>query len=218
MARSVEEALLAAAGTPLRLSPEHRVIIGLVGEGSRVLDLGCGEGDLLRALQVVKGVRAEGIELSEPCIRACVAKGLLNVHQGDLDEGLADYPDQSVDYVILTNTMQALRQPAFLLGEMARVGRRCIVGFPNFAHWQLRWQLAVRGRMPVTARLPYAWHESPNIHLTTLADFRDLCRSSRLRILEELPLRTVGDRCRRVRFLPNLRADEAVFVLERDLR
>jgi len=215
MARALQGAFLASGEQTIHLSPEHRVIMGLVAEGSRVLDLGCGEGDLLQALQVIKGVRAEGIELSEACVQACVAAGLRNVHHGNLDEGLADYADHSVDYVILTNTVQVLHRPAFLLQEMARVGRHCIVGFPNFAHWQARWQLAVRGRMPMTARLPHAWYDSPNIHLTTLADFRDLCRRLRLGIVREIPLRTLpGNRCRVVRLFSNLLADEAVFLLQ----
>lgn len=110
-------------GLILHLAPEHKLIIDLIDEGSRVLDLGCGEGDLLKALKDKKGVRAEGIDLSEECIQACVAKGLFNVHHGDLDEGLADYSDKSVDYVILTNTIQVLHRPLFLIKEMARVGK-----------------------------------------------------------------------------------------------
>src|SRR5271157_2501500 len=123
------------AGTVVRLLPEHRVIMDLIAEGSRVLDLGCGEGDLLLALRVRKKVRPEGIELSEACIQSCVAKGLFSVQHGDLDEGLGDYPDKSIDDVILTNTIQVLQRPMVLIREMARVGKRCIVSFPNFAHW-----------------------------------------------------------------------------------
>ena len=211
----LEEVKLETDGTVIQLAPEHKVIIDLVEEGSRVMDLGCGEGDLLKALKDIKHVRAEGIDLSEDAIQACVAKGLFNVHHGDLDEGLADYQDKSVDYVILTNTIQVLHRPLFLIKEMARVGKKCIISFPNFGYLPIRLQLLVNGRMPKSPRLPYEWYDTPNIHLTTLADFRDFCRAADLRILREIPLRTTGEgKCRRVKFLPNLMADAAIFMVE----
>jgi methionine biosynthesis protein MetW len=210
-----EELRLDDKGTVVRLLPEHRAIMDLITEGSRVLDLGCGEGDLLLALKVLKGVRAEGIELSEACIQACVAKGLFNVHHGDLDEGLADYPDKSIDDVILTNTIQVLHRPLLLIREMARVGKRCIVSFPNFAHWPVRWQLFSQGRMPKTRKLPQEWYETLNIHLTTILDFREFCRKAGLNVLQEIPLRTsAAGPPGVVKFLSNLRADSAIFVLE----
>jgi methionine biosynthesis protein MetW len=210
-----QEIKLEESGDVVRLLPEHQVIIDLVEEGSRVLDLGCGDGDLLLALKVRKKVRPEGIELSEACIQSCVAKGLFSVHHGDLDEGLADYPDKSIDDVILTNTIQVLHQPMLLIREMARVGKRCIVSFPNFAHWPVRWQLFRHGRMPKTGTLPHEWYETTNIHLTTIVDFREFCQKAALKILQEIPLHSseVG-RPAIVRFLPNLRADSAIFVLE----
>jgi methionine biosynthesis protein MetW len=199
----------------VNLAPEHRLIIGLVTEGSRVLDLGCGEGDLLKALSVQKGVRAEGVDLSEQCIQACVAKGLFNVHNSDLDEGLADYTDKSIDYVILNNTVQVLHRPLFLIKEMARVGKQCIITFPNFGYWSIRAQLFFKGRMPINLRLPYEWYDTPNIHLATIVDFREFCQKAGLRIIKEIPLRTTkSGYCRRVRFLPNLMADSAIFLLE----
>jgi len=210
-----EEIRLNETGTVVRLTPEHKLIISLIEEGARVMDLGCGVGDLLLALKVLKRVRAEGIELSDACIQACVAKGLLSVHHGDLDEGLADYPDKSVDYVISTNTIQVLHRPMVLIREMARVGKRCIVSFPNFAHWPVRLQLLLKGRMPKTEKLPYEWYETLNIHLTTTTDFRDFCRKAGLRVLREIPLRTSpSGTCTEVRFLPNLLADTAIFILE----
>ena len=210
-----EETRLNDAGTVVRLTPEHKLIIGLIEEGARVMDLGCGEGDLLLALKVLKKVRAEGIELADMCIQACVAKGLFNVHHGDLDEGLADYPGKSVDYVISTNTIQVLHRPMFLVREMARVGKRCIISFPNFAHWPVRWQLFFKGRMPKTEKLPYEWYETFNIHLTTIADFRNFCPTAGLRVLREIPLRTsASGKCAVVRRFPNLLADTAIFVVE----
>lgn len=198
---------------PKALSPEHEVIVDLIPEGSRVLDLGCGEGELLSALMARGGVRAEGIEIAPECIRACVARGVQNVHQADLDEGLADYGDQSVDYVVLTSTIQVLQRPLDLIAEMARVGRNCIIGFPNFAHWRCRLQLGVLGRMPVTDRLPYQWYDTPNIHLTTIRDFRATCRMMELRVLDEIALRIEAGSGHRIRLMPNLRADYAIFVV-----
>jgi len=215
MAGWAEEVRLPETGAVVRLTPEHKLIIGLIEEGARVMDLGCGEGDLLLALKVLKKVRAEGIELSEACIQACVAKGLLSVQHGDLDEGLADYPDKSIDYVISTNTIQVLHRPMVLIREMARVGKRCIVSFPNFAHWPVRSQLFLKGCMPKTEKLPYEWYETLNIHLTTIADFRDFCRKAGLTVLREIPLRTsTSGKSAEVRLLPNLRADTAIFILE----
>ena len=210
-----QEIRLPEVGAVVRLTPEHKLILNLIETGKRVLDLGCGEGDLLLALKVLKGVRAEGIELSDACVQACVAKGLFSVQHGDLDEGLADYPDKSVDYVISTNTIQVLHRPMVLIREMARVGKRCIVSFPNFAYWRVRLQLFLKGRMPKTLKLPYEWYETFNIHLTTIHDFRDFCRKAGLNVLREIALRTSAQgKCTEVTFLPNLRADAAIFILE----
>ena len=196
------------------LAPEHRLIVDLVTPGTRVLDLACGDGDLLKALQVEKQVRAEGVELSETCIQACVAKGLFSVHHGDLDEGLAEYSDKSMDYVILTNTIQVLHRPLLLIREMARVGRKCIISFPNFGHWPIRLQLLLLGRMPKSPRLPYEWYDTPNIHLLTMRDFRVFCREANLRVLQEIAVSTSDRRSKRVRLMPNLLADAALFVVE----
>lgn len=193
-------------------APQHRPIFEMVEERSRVLDLGCGSGELLHALVTLKGVRGEGIELSEECIQTCVAKGLRNIHHSDLDEGLADYADKSVDYVILTDTLQVLHHPLFLMREMARVGRKCIVSFPNFGHWSARVQLALRGHMPKTRSLPFEWYETPNIHLTTMADFYRLCRDVPVRVLKGIGVH--GDDCRRARLFPNLLAERGVFLVE----
>ena len=204
-----------ANDTVINLAPEHKIIIDLVEEGSRVMDLGCGKGDLLKALKDAKQVRAEGIDLDEEAIQACVAKGLFNVHHGNLDEGLADYADKSCDYVILTNTIQVLHRPMFLIKEMARVGKKCIISLPNFGHWWVRSQLMLRGRMPKSPRLPYEWYDTPNIHLATVIDFRDFCKAADLRILKEIALRTTGEgKCRIVHFLPNFMADAAIYVVQ----
>ncbi|MEN6356470.1 MAG: methionine biosynthesis protein MetW [Armatimonadota bacterium] len=198
----------------LNLKPEIRHIVEMVKPGSRVLDLGCGEGDLLKALQIEKRARVQGIELSDTAIQECIAKGLF-VYHGDLDEGLADFNDQSMDYVILTNTIQVLHRPDFLIQEAARVGKYCIISIPNFGYWHVRFQLLLKGTMPRTSRLPYDWYDSPNIHLTTIADFRRFCREHDLTIVRETNL-VIGDqKCDHVRFAPNILADYGIFLLKR---
>jgi methionine biosynthesis protein MetW len=197
-----------------KLRPEFRYIIDMVEPGSRVLDLGCGEGHLLKALQIEKRARVQGIELSDTAIQECVAKGLF-VYHGDLDEGLADFNDNSVDYVILTSTIQVLHRPDFLILEAARVGRQCIISIPNFAYWRARFQLAICGVMPKTRSLPYEWYNTPNIHLTTIRDFRRFCRERGLLIRRETDLVLGQHSARRIRVWPNFFADYAIFLIEK---
>lgn len=203
-----------ARGSQLSLErPEFRYIIDMVEPGSKVLDLGCGEGHLMKALQQFKRARVQGIELSDTAIQECVGKGLF-VYNGDLNEGLADFNDSSMDYVILTSTIQVLHRPDFLIKEAARVGKKCIISVPNFGHWRVRIQLMFMGRMPKTKDLPYEWYDSPNIHLTTIQDFKQFCSSNHLEILQQTNLVMGGDKCRRVRMWPNFFADYGVFLLQ----
>jgi methionine biosynthesis protein MetW len=150
------------------------VVADMVEHGAKVLDVGCGDGELLRLLAETRNVDGRGIELSREGVNECVAKGLA-VIQGDADTDLADYPDDAFDYVILSQTLQATRQPRVVLEHMLRIGRRAIVSFPNFGHWRIRMQVMFRGRMPRTENLPYVWYDSPNIHFCTIKDFRELC-------------------------------------------
>lgn len=197
------------------LLPEHKHIVDLIDDGAQVLDLGCGSGNLLKALQIDRHVKAQGIDCSDEAIQACVSKGLFVFH-GDLDEGLADFNDQSVDYVMSVNTLQVLHHPEVLLREMARVGKKIIVAIPNFGHWSVRAQLLLLGRMPKSNRIPYEWYNSPNIHHTTISDFRDLCMQLGLEVLEETVLRTRKDgSVSRVSALPNLLGDYAIFLMRR---
>ncbi|MGE5280291.1 MAG: methionine biosynthesis protein MetW [Deltaproteobacteria bacterium] len=189
---------------------DHKIIYDLVESGSRVLDLGCGNGDLLFLLAKGKGARVQGIELSEDAIYRCVEKGL-SVFHSDIDSGLSEYPDQSFDYVILNQSLQEARKADFVLQEALRVGKQVVVGFPNFAHIYARLQLGFAGRSPVTPSLPYRWYNSPNLHFLSIRDFRAYCREKGVRVLAA---RFLGTR-RFVRFLPNLLALNAIFLISR---
>jgi methionine biosynthesis protein MetW len=198
------------------LRADLKLITELVPESSRVLDLGCGDGALMAHLRDEKGCAVQGIELSPQGIAAAIEQGL-SVVQADLDEGLGAYPDASFDVVVLSQTLQVVRRPDFVIGEIARVGRAGIVSFPNFAHWKVRGYLALKGRMPVAPAIPYEWYDTPNIHHTTIPDFRALCARLGLVIEREIPLSADGfGGVRRVRVLPNLLADTALAVVRRD--
>lgn len=189
------------------------LIADLVPHGSRVLDLGCGDGSLLARLRDTRGCTVRGVELSSEGIAACAASGI-PVVQADLNQGLAGYADGQFDVVVLSKTLQVIQRPALVLSEMLRVGERGIVSFPNFGHWRVRSYLALRGRMPVSRAIPYSWYDTPNIHHTTIRDFRDFCAANGAVILREIPLaETDGRTIRHVRVLPNLRADTAVAVV-----
>ena len=150
---------------------DHDIILDIVPRGAKVLDLGCGDGSLLEKLVRTKDVRGSGIEISDEGIRECIARGLA-VLQEDIDHGLKDYPDRSFDYIILNQTLQAVKKPHVVLSEMLRVGEKAVVGFPNFAHWKMRTYLLMRGRMPKTEYLPYEWYDTPNIHFLHRDGFR----------------------------------------------
>lgn len=170
---------------PGALREDLRLIADLVPRGARVLDLGCGNGDLLAWLQAHRGVNGYGLEIDHDQITACIARGV-NVIERNIDEDLSDYESDSFDLVVMTETLQAVRHPANVLDEMLRIAPEGIVTFPNFGHWRCRLHLASRGRMPVAKHLPHAWYDTPNIHLCTFADFEDLCAERGLRITRRL--------------------------------
>lgn len=199
----------------MTLRPELRIIADMVADGSRVLDVGCGDGDLLQHLTSTRKVDARGIELSQAGVNACVARGL-SVVQGDADSDLADYPDSAFDYVILSQTIQATRLPREVLRQIARIGRRGIVSTPNFAHWRMRLQLLTRGRMPMTEALPNAWHDTPNIHMCSVRDFAEMAEGLGLTIERTVSLN--GGKARDVKPLSsraNIFSEAAIFLIAR---
>ncbi len=190
-----------------------RVVADLVPPGTQVLDLGCGDGSLLEHLMRDRGCEGSGVEISDEGFHACLERGV-PVVQGDIDEGLDGVADNHHDVVILSQTLHALRRPAFVVGEMMRVARMAILSLPNFGHWGLRMHLLTRGRMPVSPLLPHAWYDTPNIHLCTLADFEDLLLQMGLRVDRRVLLDAAGHPARGfVERRPNLLAGGAVYRL-----
>lgn len=184
-------------------------IVSWVAPGARVLDLGCGDGTLLRTLWQAKQAPGYGVEIDAAHVVECVRNDV-NVLQMNLEDGLATFGDRSFDCVILSETLQAIHHTELLMREMLRVGREAIVSFPNFGHWQARLQVAF-GRMPVSRELPYQWYDTPNVHLCTLEDFEDFCRRLGIRVLERQVLRSGQS----VHVLPNLLGSLAVYRLGR---
>ncbi len=187
---------------------DYAIIGEIVEPRSKVLDLGCGEGELLQWLAENKGVDARGVEISGPKVQRAIARGV-SVYQCDIDEGLADYPEATFDYVILSQTLQETRHPRQVLREMLRVGRRAIVAFPNFGHWRVRASMLVSGRAPRTKLFPYAWYDSPNIHFLTVHDFEELVAQEGL-VVER---RYFLSGHRKVSLAPNLLAEVAVYLV-----
>ncbi|MDR2946075.1 MAG: methionine biosynthesis protein MetW [Candidatus Adiutrix sp.] len=190
---------------------QDQVILEVMPREVSVLDLGCGDGELLATLIRTLDIRGQGVELDPMAVLKSIDRGVpvLNL---DLDCGLVDFADQSFDYVILESTLQTLKAPMAVLTEMLRIGRRGIVSFPNFGHWRVRFDLAMRGRMPMTRGLPYGWHDTPNIHLFTLADFYDWCGAHRVSVTEAYGL--TDGRVHPLSAEDNLTAEEALLFLE----
>lgn len=198
------------------LRADLRIVSRMIKPGSKVLDVGCGDGALLSYLDAMKQVEARGIELSPEGVHTCVKKGL-SVVQGDADTDLVDYPTGSFDYIVLSQTLQATRHPQKVLTEMIRIARYAIVSIPNFGYWRVRLQLLLSGKMPRTTALGHAWYNTPNIHLCTIRDFLDTCQHNNIRVWKS---ETPDSWFSRFDFLRhsifNLLQEEAIFLLSAD--
>jgi len=182
----------------------------LIEHGSRVLDVGCGDGELLARLAEDKNTKGEGIELVQELVLTCVERGIAVIHR-DVERGLEKYADKSFDYVILSQTVQTLEEPEKVLKELLRLGKKVIVSFPNFAHWRCRAQLFFQGKAPVTGQLPFSWYNSPNKHFPSMKDFDRFCRKLGVKVEQRIPLvkTSVGP----VRFAPNLFAEQVIYLV-----
>lgn len=189
-------------------SSEYRVILEWIPQGSSVLDLGCGDGELLTLLVRERHVKAQGIEIDEQAIYQCVARGLSVFHE-DIDHGLSDYSDESFDYVILNQSFQQVKNPDIVLKETLRVGRQVIVGFPNFAHYLARLQIFFKGKTPITPSLPHEWHNTPNLHFLSISDFIEYCSKRKIKIEKAVFIA----KNKRVKIFPNLLALTGIFLI-----
>lgn len=201
--QSKDHSVLAAA------RPDFAAIAAWIPQGALVLDLGCGDGSLLRYLKDTRNIHGYGVEINDVNLETCILNGV-NVIQGDLDSGLSGFENNAFDYVILSQTLQATRHTERLMQEMLRIGREGVVSFPNFGYWKNRMQV-VRGIMPVSKELPYQWYDTPNVHLCTLHDFESLCSKHQINILDYRVM--TGDKA--VSFLPNLLGSTAVYRFQR---
>ena len=197
------------------MRPDLQLIADLINPHARVLDLGCGDGELLEFLAREKEVTGYGVENSLSAVNACLSKGV-NIIEHDLNDGLDRFPDESFDMVIMGETLQATGAPHHLLSELLRIGEECIVTFPNFAHWRCRLQLLSNGRMPVAKHLPHQWYDTPNIHLCTLTDFDQLCVDEGVTVIERYVLDHNYQIGPLIRLLPNFFASSAIYRLGRN--
>ena len=196
-----------------RLHVNYASIVDIVEKNSTVLDLGSGDGTLLKLLKEKKTVRCKGIEIDENSVIKSIQNGVCTI-QGDIDEGLKQISDKEYDYVILNSTLQSTEKPDYVIHEMLRVGKKCVVSFPNFAYWKIRFYLMFKGRMPKSERLPFEWYDTPNIHLLTINDFFEYAKKNNFKILKSLYFTNGKIRKNLItRLISPLFAEDAIFVL-----
>ena len=203
--------------TSMGLHVNYEIICDQIESDSKVLDLGCGSGELLKLLKEKKNVQGRGVEINEDNVIKCIEKGL-SVFQGDIDEGLKDYQDKSFDYVILNQTLQCVHKPDFAIHEMLRAGKKIVISFPNFGYWRVRFYLLFNGEMPKSAILPFEWYNTPNIHLLTIKDFKEFCKLRKIKILKEIYMNKAKIKNDLIHnIMPNFYAEEAIFIVQRTL-
>ena len=194
----------------------YSIIKNIIKENSHVLDLGCGNGYLLKLLKDTKNIKGNGIEISQNEVIQCLEKGL-SVIQGNIDEGLKQFEDKSYDYVILNQTLQSTNNPEFVMEEMLRVGEKCIVSFPNFAYWRVRFSFFLKGNMPKSKVLPFEWYNTPNIHLLTIKDFFEFAKKHNIKILEDIYTTKASIKTGiQYSIFSNFLAEEAIFVITKE--
>lgn len=194
----------------------YEYLLNYIEENTKVIDLGCGTGNLMERLEKEKNCKVQGVEIDASLVQKCVEKGLF-VYNGDIIEGTCDFQNKRFDYAVMSNVLQTLREPKETLEEALRVGKKVIVSFPNFGSLKVRLKLLFSGRMPVTKELPYTWYNTPNIHFATVSDFKDLCREMNIEILKEEYITKSVEGFRKLHVMPNLRGDFAIFLIKRDL-
>jgi len=199
--------------TSMGLHLNYSIILEIIEDDSRILDLGCGDGTLLKLLKQKKNIKAQGIEINQDEVIRCLAKGL-SVIQGNIDEGLKQFQDKSYDYVILNQTLQSTQKPEFVIDEMLRVGKKCIVSFPNFAYWKVRLNYLLKGQMPKSKVLPFEWYNTPNIHLLTIKDFFEYAHVHDFKILKTIYTTKASAKNINSAFA-NIFAEEGIFVISR---
>lgn len=193
----------------------YKIVCSLIEKNSKVLDLGCGSGVLLELLKKEKDVKALGIEINQDSVLEALSKGL-SIVQGDLDKGLDEFQDKTYDYAILNQTLQSTKYPEMIIDEMLRVANKCIVSFPNFAYWRVRFYLFFKGKMPKSKQLPYEWYDTPNIHLLTISDFFEFCKKRNIKIEKSVYLTRNKSRSGfLIKNIANFFSQEAVFVITR---
>lgn len=193
----------------------YAIILDIVEKNSKILDLGCGDGTLLKLLKDRKNTKGQGIEISQNEVIKCLSKGL-SVIQGNIDEGLKQFQEKTYDYVILNQTLQSTYNPEYVIEEMVRVGKKCIVSFPNFAYWRVRLNYCLTGKMPKSRILPFEWYNTPNIHLLTIKDFFDFAKNHDLKILQGIyTTKATVRNAIQYSIFSNLLAEEAIFVISK---
>jgi len=193
----------------------YKIITGIIEANAKVLDLGCGSGDLLKMLKDQKNATGRGVEINEENVIECVEKGL-SVFQGNIDEGLNEYEDKSYDWVILNQTLQCTRKPDYVIMEMLRVGKKVVISFPNFAYWRIRFQLFFEGTMPKSKVLPFEWYDTPNIHLLTIKDFREFCSKRKISVFDEIYMTRAKRKYGLIeKLLANFLTEEVIFIISK---